>query len=281
MTVGVIGLGLIGGSMAKAIKLNVPGTVLGYDINETVVMRALLVGAIDDRLTKEACADCDLLILALFPGDTLDSLAEYAPYIKKGATVIDTCGVKRAVCPKAGAIAEKYGFCFVGAHPMAGTERTGFDASKHNLFENASMILVPGGDFDISRIEKLKRFFTEIGFSRVVITDADTHDEMIGYTSQLAHIVSSAYIKSPLSLKAKGFSAGSFRDMTRVATLNEKMWSELFLNNGDNLSSQLGLLIDELAAYKTALEQRDGQKLEKLLADGRTAKSASEESMKD
>ena len=281
MTVAVIGQGLIGGSMAKAIKLNTENTVLGYDLDEKVMCRALLVGAIDGRLRKEDVKDCSLVIFALFPNQTVKSIKEYAPYINKNATVIDTCGTKRMVCREISKIAHEYGFMFVGAHPMAGREKIGFSASLHNLFDNASILLTPNGKFDIEKLDRLKKFLLSLGFSKVVLTDTDTHDEMISYTSQLAHIVSSAYIKNPLSCKAKGFSAGSFRDMTRVATLNETMWTELFLENRDYLSEQTGFLIEKLEEYKKALDDNDDKTLFALLKEGREAKEISEESMKD
>lgn len=281
MKIGVIGLGLIGGSLAKAIMLTENHSVYGTDINETVISKAMLVGAIDGRLSKEECSDCDMLILALFPSSTLEVLSEYAPYIKKGAVVLDTCGVKRSVCDAAFDIAEKYGFSFVGAHPMAGIEKNGFSASRYNLFEDASIVLVPKKGFDIEELDSVRKFFLSIGFSHVVFSDAYTHDRLISYTSQLAHIVSSAYIKNPLSCQARGFSAGSFRDMTRVATLNEVMWTELFLANSDCLADQLATLIDELERYKNALEEGNKDELLDLLREGREAKAKSEESMKD
>lgn len=279
MTVGVVGLGLIGGSLAKAIKLNTPHKVLGTDIDEAVMCRALLMGAVDERFSEENAGECDIVIIALFPQHTLTALEKYAPYIKKGAVAVDTCGVKRAVCDRAWELAEENGFVFVGGHPMAGREKIGFSASKHDLFQNASMILVPQGDVELEIMSMLKQFFASLGFGKIVMSRAEYHDEMIGYTSQLAHIVSGAYIKNPLSAKAAGFSAGSFRDMTRVATLNEKMWCELFLDNSDFLSGQVEHLIQRLQEYKAALDSRDEKALTKLLLEGKEAKELSESAM--
>ena len=245
MNIGIVGLGLIGGSIAKSIKRFSSHKVYGVDINEDVISKAELVGAIDDE-----CRDlsiCDIVIIALYPSATIDFIEKNYQNFKKGSIVVDTCGVKREVCQKIFPFAEEKGFKFVGGHPMAGTENSGFDYSKDTMFRYASMILVPSKYEEIETIEFLKNFFLEIGFSKIQICTDDEHDKMIALTSQLAHILSSAYVKSPSALKHNGFSAGSFKDMTRVAKLNEKMWSELFLDNKDNLLLEINALIDRLS----------------------------------
>jgi prephenate dehydrogenase len=273
MKIAVIGLGLIGGSLAKAIKSRTAHTLFGQDTNETVLCRAELTGAIDARLDQKGLAACDVVILALYPRDALKTLGSIAPDIKKQAVVLDTCGVKRSVVPAAQSIARENGFYFVGAHPMAGIERAGFAFSRHNLFENASMILTPCVDVPIGTLEQLKALSLDMGFSQVRLTTPEQHDRVIAYTSQLAHVVSSAYVQSPAALEHRGFSAGSYRDMTRVATLNETMWTELFLDNCDNLAGEIDALIGRLERYSRAIRQQDAQTLCALLREGREQKA--------
>ena len=186
--------------------------------------------------------------------------------------MIDLCGVKRAVCGPLFETAKDNGFVFIGGHPMAGIEYWGFDHATATLFDNASMILTPPPGTGIQTLSDLKHFFRGLGFGRVVMTTPEEHDRLIGYTSQLAHVVSSAYVKSPEAMKHPGFSAGSFKDMTRVARLSEKMWTELFLLNRDELQGELDALIEHLEEYRAALSAGDAEGLERLLREGRERK---------
>ena len=272
MIIGIVGLGLIGGSIAKAIKENTEYTVFGFDIAPTVVCKAKLIGAIDGELTGEKLKDCDMVIIALYLEATVAYITENAGLFKKGGIVVDCCGVKRDVCGAVEQIAEDNGFTFVGGHPMAGIEFSGFEYSKKNLFEKASMIITPYPGTHIEVIEKLKKLFLGIGFNNFQITTPDEHDKMIAFTSQLAHVVSSAYVKSPAALNHKGFSAGSYKDMTRVAKLNENMWTELFLSNRDNLASELDSLVERLQEYSKALKTGDNAGMNTMLREGRELK---------
>lgn len=273
MNVGVVGLGLIGGSMAKAIKRSTDNKVFGTDINETVVCRAQLLEAIDARLDANSLKMCELVIIALYPQAAIDWLHENADNIAKDAVVIDVCGIKIPVCQQCQALAHEKGFCFIGAHPMAGTERTGFEASNGTMFAGASLILTPEAGTMIESLERVVSLAKAIGFAHIEITTPEHHDEMIAYTSQLAHIVSSAYVRSPLSLSHKGYSAGSYRDMTRVATLNEDMWTELFMTSRQPLMHELDELIARLQEYSEALHSEDADKMRALLRDGREQKA--------
>lgn len=274
MTVGIVGLGLIGGSMAKSIKAKTSHTVLGADINDETMLLARVCGAIDDELTAETLPSCDIVLTALAPRAVLEWAAENAAFISKTAIVTDLCGVKRAVFAPLTELAEKFGFAYIGGHPMAGKERGRFINSTDDLFEGASMILTPGSSADPFVLERLDDLFTDIGFSRTVYATPEEHDRIIAYTSQLAHVTSSAYIKSPAAQRQRGFSAGSFKDMTRVALLDEDMWTELFLDNADNLTEQLDILIHHLTEYSKALKNRDAPALRALLKDGREKKAA-------
>lgn len=272
MTIGIVGLGLIGGSMAKSIKLHTEHRVLGADINESERLKAELLGAIDGPLDADGLGGCDIVIVALYPNDIVRYIGQNAHLFKPGALAIDCGGVKRFVCEALQDIVKGRQWTFIGGHPMAGREYSGFQYAKDDLFERASMILTPYPDAEIGEIARAKEFFLSAGFARVVLTTPERHDEMIAYTSQMAHIISSAYVKSELAMKHKGFSAGSFQDMTRVARLNERMWSELFLLNKQPLVHELDGIIRRLEGYRDALMSTDEQALTELLREGREVK---------
>ncbi len=272
MTVGVVGLGLIGGSLAKAIKYNTDNTVIGYDIDGNVVLKAKLLGAIDDEMTEQKIPECDIIITGLYPEATKKYITENAKRFKKGAIVLDTCGVKTYVCEDMYRVAKENGFTFVGAHPMAGLHLSGFEHSKVTMFSNASMLLVPSPDTGINELDTVRKLFSKIGFTNIQNTTPEEHDRIIAFTSQLAHVVSNAYVKSPSAKLHKGFSAGSYRDLTRVAKLNEVMWTELFLENRENLAFEIDTIIENLKQYSKALKENDAGTIERLLRDGRICK---------
>ncbi len=273
MNIAVVGMGLIGGSFARAIKEKTAHTVFGTDADPQVLAKARLVGAIDESLDSERLATCTLVIIALYPQAAIDWLAANAAHLAKDAIVTDTCGVKQAVCGGCHAIAQQHGFAYIGGHPMAGVEHSGFDHSRGDMFEGASMVLTPVQGTPISEVDRLRKFLLTLGFARMVITDPAGHDRMIAYTSQLAHIVSSAYVQSPCALEHRGFSAGSYRDMTRVATLNEEMWTELFLDNCQPLAEELDALIERLQEFAVAIKAQDGDRLRAMLRAGREQKA--------
>jgi len=274
MIIGIVGLGLIGGSLAKSIKEHTKYEVWGYDINPEVVTKALMCGAIDEELTEEMLPRCEIVLVALYPGLCIEYITSHADKFGPNALVIDCAGVKRAVCEPLFKLAEQYSWTYIGGHPMAGREFSGFDYTTGTLFERASMILTPMPDITVERLIEAKGFFLDIGFRTVRITNPEEHDAMISFTSQLAHIVSSAYIKNPNSAKHKGFSAGSFQDMTRVARLNENMWTELFLDNADLLVPSIDDFIYRLTQYRDALADRNASELFELLKEGRIKKEA-------
>lgn len=273
MKIAVVGLGLIGGSLAKAVKARTDYTVYGENRSKATLQKAIETGAVDMALTDETLALCDIIIVALYPSLAIEWLSKHAGTISSGAIVIDTCGVKQEVCCECEKIASEYGFTFIGAHPMAGVEHSGFDYSREDMFLNASMILVPPNGVEENKVKQLEELSKQLGFGRVVITDAEEHDRMIAFTSQLAHVVSSAYVQSPCALRHQGFSAGSYRDMTRVATLNEDMWTELFLENAGPLARQTDELIERLEKFSRAIRQRDEKTLKEMLRNGRLQKS--------
>ena len=271
MTAGIVGLGLIGGSLAKAYH-EAGERVLAHDIDRDVLSFAVISGAVDEALTDETMAECDVILLAVRPAAAVEWLKNHAAKIDKHTVVIDCCGTKRKVCAACFPIAEQYGITYLGGHPMAGTQFSGFKYAKANLFVGAPMVLVPPRFDDIELLSHVKDLLSPAGFGSYSVTTAEQHDEMIAFTSQLAHVVSNAYIKSPTAGSHKGFSAGSYEDMTRVAWLNPQMWAELFLENRDYLMQELSVLSENLAAYQKALETQDLAGLTKLLDDGKRRK---------
>ncbi len=273
MIVGIVGLGLIGGSMAKSIKNRTAHTVYGADLNAETMTMARMCGAIDAPLTAENLPECDLVLVAIRPGAAVEWVRRNAEHISKSAILVDLCGVKRTVVEAITPIAAEHGFAYIGGHPMAGRERGGFTAATDDLYVGASMILTPDARTDMQLLETLKAFFLDIGFAGLTFSTPAEHDRIIAFTSQLAHITSSAYVKSPEAQKRRGFSAGSFQDMTRVARLDEDMWTELFLDDADYLTSELEVLVGHLTEYLDALKARDAQRLRALLKEGRELKA--------
>lgn len=274
MNIGIVGLGLIGGSLAKAFKKYTNHTVSVYDINSETVERAIKEGNADKELFSNI-GEIDLLILALYSESSIEFIKEYRHLISKKTVVTDCAGIKKRVCEEISAIAEENGFVFIGGHPMAGIEKSGYDASMSGLFKGASMILTPDEKTDSKYIDFVKEALSPLGFSGFKMSTPDEHDKIIAFTSQLAHVVSSAYILSPTAAEHHGFSAGSFKDMTRVAKLNEYMWTELFLENREYLASEIGLLIDNLSEFKNVIENAEEDKLLNMLRRGRIRKENS------
>ena len=271
MTVGIVGLGLIGGSFAKAYHA-AGHTVLAFDTDRSTYDFAVLSGTVNGPLTDETLSTCDLILIAVIPSAAVGYLEQHAAYIGPKPVVIDCCGTKRVVCTACFPLAKQFGFTYLGGHPMAGTHNSGFKYATATMFHNAPMVLVPANHNDIELLIRVKELLAPAGFSRFSVTTAEQHDEMIAFTSQLAHVVSNAYIKSPTAGLHKGFSAGSYKDMTRVAWLAPKMWAELFLENKDFLMAELNTLIDNLRQYQDAMEHDDLPGLIQLLDDGRKRK---------
>ena len=271
MTVGILGLGLIGGSLARAYKL-AGHTVYVKNRDESMLSFAMLSGAVDGKLYEDTIPQCDLILLAIYPAGSADWLEANAPLISKKALVIDCCGTKQLVCQRCFPIAKEYGFTFVGGHPMAGSQFSGFKYSRASLFQGAPMVLVPPVYDDMALLQRVKDALEPCGFGFFSVTTAADHDRMIAFTSQMPHILSNAFIKSPTALEHKGFSAGSYRDLTRVALLNPGRWTELFLENRANLLFELDTYIQSLTQYRDALANQDEDTLYRLLDDGKKRK---------
>ena len=268
MKIGIVGLGLIGGSLARAYKRDSTVTVYGCDADRRITDIAMLFGAVDRELCFENIADCDGLFIALYPDDAAAYLETAAPYIAAHTLVIDCCGTKRRICETGFALAKRYGFTFIGGHPMAGTHNSGFRSSTPELFDGAGMVIVPPVFDDMALLDRVKKLLAPVRFGQISAITAEKHDELIAYTSQLAHVVSNAYIKSPSADDHEGFSAGSYKDLTRVARLNPDMWTDLFMENADNLVNEIDILRDNLEKYRDALAAGDEKRLHALLAEG-------------
>lgn len=271
MTVGILGLGLIGGSLARAYA-KAGHRVLACEKDGDMLSFAQLSGAVHAELTNENIGVCDLILLAIYPAGSAGWLEEKAHLVRSDTLVMDCCGIKREVCSRCFPLAEKYGFTFIGGHPMAGTHFSGFKYSRSNMFQGAPMVLVPPRFDDIDLLQRAKDALAPCSFGSFSVTTAEEHDRMIAFTSQMPHIVSNAYIKSPTALAHKGFSAGSYKDLTRVAWLNARMWAELVMENRDNTLFELDTYISALQAYRNAVANEDFDELTRLLEEGKRRK---------
>lgn len=271
MLIGIVGLGLIGGSFAKAYH-EAGCSVAAQDINLSTLQYAMLNRIVDQELTQDVLKDCDLILICTYPQAAIEFLENNGAYIGKKPIVMDCCGTKRNIVDIGMAMAKKYGFTYAGAHPMAGTQYSGIKYSRADMFRNAPMVIVPPYYDDIVLLDKMKQLLLPCGFSQLTLTTAEKHDETIAFTSQLAHVVSSAYVKSPTSRVHNGMSAGSYRDLTRVAWLSPEMWTELCMDNRDNLIRETDTLIENLNAYRSALAAEDREQLKALFAEGKKIK---------
>lgn len=271
MNVGILGLGLIGGSLARAYAME-GHTVYACNRTESMLSFAMLAGAVHGRLDETTIPECDLLLLSIYPDGSATWLENHAHLIRKDALVIDCCGIKREICRRCFPLAEKHGFTFVGGHPMAGSQFSGFKYSRANLFVGQPMVLVPPVFDDIELLDRVKEALKPCRFGSFSVTTAEKHDKMISFTSQMPHILSNAFIKSPTALQHKGFSAGSYKDLTRVAWLNPKMWAELFLENRDFVLEELDFYIRSLSAYRDTISKNDMDTLVSLLEEGKRRK---------
>lgn len=278
MKIGVIGMGLMGASLTKAIVAKTPHEVYGYDIDSTVIAKASAQGAHTRALCKDDYAKLDMVIFALCPNTAIAEMNRVCPLLKEGAIVTDICGNKRDIVENMHLLKAQYpSLHFVGTHPMAGKEYGGIDNSTADLYVGAYCVLVPVSD-DEYAVQTVKDLYMEIGAKGVEICTAERHDEMIAYTSQLAHVVSSCYVQNAHAVEHRGFSAGSFADLTRVARLNPDMWTELFLQNADKLGCCLDDIIARLIQFRTALGDCDGERLHAILSYGTACKEKADKS---
>lgn len=272
MNIAVVGLGLIGGSFCKSLKKNTFHHIMGLDSNKETIRKALEQNAIDEEITSDRLNEANLTIICLYPQAIISFIKDNADKFKKGSIVIDSCGVKKTIVDNCTPVLKEHGVIFVGVHPMAGREFSGFDYATDSLYNDASCIITPNKSTPSTAVNLISTLAESIGFGKVVISTPEKHDQVIAYTSQLAHIVSNAYVKSPSVLEFNGFSAGSFMDLTRVAKLNEDMWTDLFMCNKDALLYELDTIIKHISQYRDAISSDNADKLRELLKNGRELK---------
>ena len=272
MVIAVAGLGLIGGCYCKSIKRYTDHYVIGINRTESTLEKALSDKAIDEIGDETSLKKADLIILCMYPSACIDFIEKYGQYIKKDTIVTDSSGIKSAICPKMKELSEKFGFIFIGSHPMAGKEKNGYDVSDSTLYNGASFIITPCGADD-RYVETLKNLALEIGFKSITLTDPKEHDRMIAFTSQLPHVLACSYVLSPCCKNHKGFSAGSYKDVSRVANINSKLWSELFLENREPLIKELDILIDNISQIVDSIKENDKDRLIDLLEAGHKVKT--------
>ena len=267
MNIFVSGMGLIGGSFCKALKKYTNHTVIGYDINSDIEKLAVSENSID-RIFNGDYSGIDVIIVCMYPEITEQYFYSTVPRMEKNTLITDVCGIKGEMSERLHKLTRQYGISYIPIHPMAGKEVGGYSNSSADLYIRANMVITPFRDSDGNKVGMLSRLSENIGFRKIVVTTPQEHDSMIAYTSQLAHIVSSAYVKSPSLEKECGFSGGSFQDMTRIATMNEEMWTSLFMQNRKNLENELSILIQNLEKYRKALEENDSRTMKKLIREG-------------
>lgn len=267
-TIGVVGLGLIGGSLAKALTKNTSYTILGYDINKESINNAINENIIKGELTSDNLSECDIVIIALYLKGTNDYIIKNADNFKKGSVVVDCCGVKREIHDTVFDLLNEKSVFYIGGHPMAGNEFKGYQSSKEDLFNNATMIICQNEKSNTQAMKAVELLFLEMGFGKITTTTVEIHDEIISFTSQMPHIVSNCFVKSKTAARKEGFSAGSYKDLTRVARLNVDMWTELCLSNKDCLIEEIDIFIKNLAEYGEALKNNDETEFKKLLQNG-------------
>ena len=271
MNVGILGLGLIGGSMARAYS-RAGHQVYAAETDRSIFDFAELSGVVIGRLDAQTIPSCDLILLAIYPDACITWLGENAPFIGRNTLVMDLCGTKKTICDHCFPLAEQYGFTFIGGHPMAGSHHAGFKYSRSNLFQGAPMVLVPPRFDDMQLLDRGKNALSPCNFGSFSVCTAQEHDTVIAFTSQMPHVLSNAYIKSPTALSHKGFSAGSYKDLTRVAWLNPEMWAALCMENREHMLFELDTYIASLEKYRQALKNRDSETLIALLDEGRRRK---------
>lgn len=259
-----MGLGLIGGSIAKAIKQNTSHRVLGMDIDQDVLLDACSCGAIDGKASPSDLEQADLVYLSIYPEDILKFVKQYGARLKAGCVLTDACGIKGEICAAMEELSQGAAYEFVAGHPMAGKEQSGFAASDPSIFVGASYILVPGkaSPESVNVVETLAR---QMGFGQVVYVTPLEHDRNIAYTSQVPHVLACAYVLSPRCREHQGFSAGSYRDVSRVANINDALWTRLFLDNRECLVEELDQLLQNLGKFRDAVAQGDEAELRRLL----------------
>ncbi len=271
MNIAIVGLGIIGGSLAKAFTEYTDHRVIGINRTHATLERAFEDGAIHEIGTEESLKNADIVYMCTYPEHIVTFVSDNAEKFKKNCIITDVCGIKTEICERLTEICEAHGLRYCGSHPMAGKEKFSYDASEAGLFRNASYITVPC-KADEEAVETVVSLAKEIGFKIIRKATPQEHDRMIAFTSQIPHVLACAYVKSPCCPNHVGFSAGSYRDVSRVASINENLWTDLFLSNKKPLSEELQILIDNLTVFKNSIDNSNSEELRELLKQSRLIK---------
>jgi len=266
MRIAVIGLGLIGGSLARRLHGFHNAEIVAYNRTPQTLVVAKQDGSIDEGYTTpgEAMEGADLIIMCLYPKLNVDFVKENLEYIKPGAVITDVTGVKGYIVSEMEKILPD-SVDFIGSHPMAGREVGGYQSSTDTLFDNASWIMTPSKRNKPENVQLIRELAGYVGCRCVMSTTPEEHDEIIAYTSQLMHVVAVALCDNPMIERSASFSAGSLRDCTRVAVINAEMWSELFVDNKEALSKRIREMQQSLEKMAVAVENCDRDELENIM----------------
>lgn len=262
-TIGIIGLGLIGGSYAKGLRRLGVQRILAVDVDETALSQAKADGVIDEGYTtgNDALKEADMLIFCMAADAMLAFMADNMTYFKEDVLLTDVAGIKGNTAEKIRSLLPA-GMDFVPGHPMAGREGRGYGMSRAEIFDHANYIIVPDRDNTPAHIQTIRAMAKALGCSHVVTVSPKEHDQFIAYTSSLPHVLATALVNSDaMNPLTKFFVAGSFRDGTRVADINAPLWTQLFLSNKDNLLYEIRRFSDSLRAFSIMLEQEDANKM--------------------
>ena len=265
-TIVIVGLGLIGGSMAKALRGFEGFRILGVDVSQPTLRYALEQEIVDqaEEDPVKALAAGDLVFLCLHPRGIVEFMAEHRDHFKPGAMVTDVCGIKGAILEGAKVLPSSVSF--VGGHPMAGTEFSGIQHALVNMFQGAHYILTPNEQSRPEHVALMERVARHIGCADVVQTTPEQHDAMIAYTSQMMHIIAVSVCDDENLFQYQGFEGDSFRGCTRVAALDVPLWTQLFSMNAQALCTALERLEGNLHAYRQVIQAGDWEALSGKLA---------------
>ena len=260
MNVAIIGLGIIGGSYAKGLS-KAGYNVYGVDKDLKTIEYAKSEGFIIDGSlnASDYLPYVDLVVIGLYPDDVITFIENNLQYFKKGQVVTDVCGVKTCICKEATRLLEDS--YFVGSHPMAGREKVGVKYSDEKIFAGTNFLMCPIEETNEIAISVVDQMAKDLGFGRIHHITPEFHDEMIAYTSQLTHAIAVSLVNSNSNEDVVKFIGDSYRDLTRIAMINENLWSELFIDNKESLTNQIDNFINELEMLKTAIE---GEKIDVL-----------------
>ncbi|MPW25285.1 prephenate dehydrogenase/arogenate dehydrogenase family protein [Alkalibaculum sp. M08DMB] len=262
----IVGLGLMGCSFADAFRDLYPQKIYGFDINKEITNYAQQKGLIDEGLTKINSAilgECDFVMICLYLDDAVQFICKNMDGFKKGCIITDIVGVKRKIVSSVQEVLRD-DIDYIPGHPMAGKERQGFGYADKKIFKGKNYILTPTKFNKSDNVDYLEKIIKAIGFENVVYTDPEKHDEKIAFTSQLCHVIASSMVDINVDDDISNYEGGSFQDMTRIAMINSKMWSELFIANKDKLVNVLDNFLTSIESFKMLIEKEDPKLIDKL-----------------